>query len=214
MRLHFRCIGRPGFSLEWEGAQSVPVDAVRQRVADTTGVSASLTKLVSDGHVLADGEEVATDGALVLALCLPAVQPLAPSSSTLSAAQADSPGADDDAPYLRLESLCLGLRSRRVATRLVALGVPEGVVTLCFSLRAWTHALLFAAWCLVSRALSRRDLGPPFVLASIVTIILMNLGTRGPGELSAFSLFNPGVQAIPGATSTDELDAQIRAGLR
>ena len=149
------------------------------------------------------------DGALVLALCMPAV----PTRSSPSAAR--SSAAEEDAlENWRLEFLHLGPRSKRLAARLVALGVPEVVVALCCSRRVWAHALLFAAWCLVSRALSRRDLGPPFVLFSIVTVMVLNLGTRGAGQLSAYSLFNPGVQALPGATSTDELDTQIRAGLR
>ena len=188
---------------------SVPVAALRARVAETAGYPAAVTKLVSDGHVLADGEEFTTDGALVLALCMPAV----PTRSSPSAAR--SSAAEEDAlENWRLEFLHLGPRSKRLAARLVALGVPEVVVALCCSRRVWAHALLFAAWCLVSRALSRRDLGPPFVLFSIVTVMVLNLGTRGAGQLSAYSLFNPGVQALPGATSTDELDTQIRAGLR
>jgi hypothetical protein len=195
----------------------VPVASLRQRVANTAGYPASVTKLVSDGHVLTDGDEFITDGALVLALCMPAVTPpLAPtSSSPAAAAHSTTPGAEDDAlENWRLDSMCLGPRSKRLATRVVALGVPEVVVVLLCSPRAWTRALLFAAWCLLSRALSRREMGPPFVLVSILTVMVMNLGTRGPGQLSAYSLFNPGVQALPGATSTDELDTQIRAGLR
>ena len=188
----------------------MPVAALRQRVADTAGYPTAVTKLVSNGHVLADGEEFTTDGALVLALCMPA----APTSPSPAAAHSTPPDAEDALGNWRLESLHLGPRSKRLATRLVALGVPEVVVALCCSRRVWAHALLFAAWCLVSRALSRRDLGPPFVLVSIVTVMVLNLGTRGPGQLSAYSLFNPGVQALPGATSTDELDTQIRAGLR
>ncbi|GAX72634.1 hypothetical protein CEUSTIGMA_g90.t1 [Chlamydomonas eustigma] len=69
--------------------------------------------------------------------------------------------------------------------------------------------LIFIIGCLVS---SRLGLGPVFVLVSIVYIIFSNLGRRGANEFSAYSIFNAGIQRLPGQLDADQIDQQVRRG--
>ncbi|KAG1670512.1 hypothetical protein FOA52_000766 [Chlamydomonas sp. UWO 241] len=68
---------------------------------------------------------------------------------------------------------------------------------------------LFVAGCLAS---SRAGVGPVFVLACMVAVILANLGRRREGEESAYSIFNAGVRRLPGQLDADQIDEQIRRG--
>lgn len=47
-----------------------------------------------------------------------------------------------------------------------------------------THTILCAVFA------ARYSLGPPYVLLTLLLLILTNLGTRQQGELSAYSVFN------------------------
>ena len=42
------------------------------------------------------------------------------------------------------------------------------------------------------------SVGPLYVLGTMLALILTNLGTRKAGELSAYSIFNPGARQLPG----------------
>jgi hypothetical protein len=68
---------------------------------------------------------------------------------------------------------------------------------------------IFILGCMVS---SRLGLGPVFVLVSIVYVIFSNLGRRGDNEFSAYSIFNAGVQRLPGQLDADQIDQQVRRG--
>ena len=50
------------------------------------------------------------------------------------------------------------------------------------------------------------------MLATILATILMNLGSRKAGEMSAYSIFNEGQRQLPGQLNADAIDQQIRAG--
>lgn len=55
------------------------------------------------------------------------------------------------------------------------------------------------------------QVGPLYVLVSIVAVIFFNLGKRGEGEASAYSIFN-GFRELPGQLNAGVLDDQIRRG--
>ena len=55
-------------------------------------------------------------------------------------------------------------------------------------------------------------IGPVYLLTAIIILIFSNLGTRKPGEASAYSLFNRGFRALPGQLTADEVDRQVRTG--
>jgi len=209
MRIHIRCVGRHGFSLDCDDGD-VGVAELRARVAATASWSASTTKLVSSGKVLADGERVQlSDGALVLALAAP------PAVVSRAQPALEAELLPDDQPVgTRLDALNLHPVLRNVAHKLVSFGAPESVVAVLCAPATLRRLLLFAAWCMMSKTAARYDVGPPFILFSILAAVIVNLGVRQPGSLSAYSLFNPGVQSLPGTTSAEEFDAQVRNGLR
>lgn len=51
-----------------------------------------------------------------------------------------------------------------------------------------------------------------YLLIAMIVAIYINLGTKKEGEASAYSVFNPGVQRLPGQLDADEIDRQIRSG--
>ena len=56
-----------------------------------------------------------------------------------------------------------------------------------------------------------RQMGALYVLGTLLALILMNLGTRKPGEASAYSVFN-NFRELPGQLNANRLDDQIRHG--
>ena len=55
------------------------------------------------------------------------------------------------------------------------------------------------------------QVGPMYVLISIVAVIFGNLGTRAQGEQSAYSIFN-NFRELPGQLNAGRLDEQLRRG--
>ena len=55
------------------------------------------------------------------------------------------------------------------------------------------------------------QVGALYVLATLMLLIFMNLGTRKPGEASAYSVFN-NFRELPGQLNANRLDDQIRRG--
>lgn len=55
------------------------------------------------------------------------------------------------------------------------------------------------------------QVGEMYVLLTLVTLILCNLGTRREGEASAYSIFN-NFRELPGQLNANVLDDQIRRG--
>lgn len=51
-----------------------------------------------------------------------------------------------------------------------------------------------------------------YLLLVMMAFIFVNLGNKREGEASAYSIFNPGVQRLPGQLDADEIDRQIRQG--
>jgi hypothetical protein len=55
------------------------------------------------------------------------------------------------------------------------------------------------------------QVGPLYVLASAAALIFVNLGTRKPGEASAYSVFND-FRELPGQLNAAAMDDQLRRG--
>ena len=55
------------------------------------------------------------------------------------------------------------------------------------------------------------QVGEIYVLVTLMTVILCNLGTRREGEASAYSIFN-NFRELPGQLNANMLDDQIRRG--
>ncbi len=216
MRIILQTLGRGRLDLEVEA--DVSVAKLRAAAAAAGNLALERTKLVCAGRVLedADGSARLGDGATVFALAAPVAEqhraPVQPSAAPVASSRADE-HEDDAAPELRLERLDLHPLARRCAQRLVTGGVPEALLAVLLSIRL-RALLLFLAWCIASRLAAAHELGPPFVLFSCLAAMFLNLGARKPGELSAYSLFNPGLRPLPGAMEPEELERQMRAGLR
>ena len=54
--------------------------------------------------------------------------------------------------------------------------------------------------------------GAVYFTTSVFALIWLNLGNhrRQPGQLSAYSVFNPGFESIEGTLTGDQFDAEIR----
>lgn len=91
------------------------------------------------------------------------------------------------------------------------LRLPYILLTAIFSisLKAWALIIL---WFLLAPVAYKWDLGPLYILGTGFSIILLNLGKREDGELSAYSVFNEDFQELPGTLNADRLDRDIRAG--
>ncbi|XP_077234327.1 ubiquitin family protein [Tasmannia lanceolata] len=77
------------------------------------------------------------------------------------------------------------------------------------SLKAWIAIVL---WFILSPVAYKMDVGPLYILATGFSIILLNLGKRPHGDLSAYSIFNEGFRELPGTLNAERLDRDIRAG--
>eukprot|EP00270_Netrium_digitus_P004946 TRINITY_DN16430_c0_g1_i1.p1 TRINITY_DN16430_c0_g1~~TRINITY_DN16430_c0_g1_i1.p1 ORF type:complete len:131 (+),score=15.63 TRINITY_DN16430_c0_g1_i1:65-457(+) len=91
------------------------------------------------------------------------------------------------------------------------LKLPDFVLVVIFSikLRTWLVVLL---WLALAPLMHRLELGPIYVMATLFWAIFANLGHRREGEASAYSIFNPGFEELPGTLNAAQIDHQIRAG--
>lgn len=72
--------------------------------------------------------------------------------------------------------------------------------------------LVLAAVVAGMKVASFYELGPVYILLAIIITIFTHLGRKKEGEASAYSVFNPGVQRLPGQLDADVIDQQIRRG--
>ncbi|KAH0450097.1 hypothetical protein IEQ34_020789 [Dendrobium chrysotoxum] len=91
------------------------------------------------------------------------------------------------------------------------LRLPDMVLVAIFSisLKAWAGIVL---WFLLAPVAHRWDVGPLYILGTGFLVILLNLGKKPHGELSAYSIFNEDFRELPGTLNADRLDRDIRAG--
>ncbi|NXJ14580.1 SMDC1 protein, partial [Odontophorus gujanensis] len=79
---------------------------------------------------------------------------------------------------------------------------------------AWARPLLLKVllWAVLLALFAELELGLPFFVLSL--LYWMYAGTRGPaerrqGELSAYSVFNPGCTAIAGTLTAEQLEREL-----
>ncbi|CAH2059283.1 unnamed protein product, partial [Thlaspi arvense] len=77
------------------------------------------------------------------------------------------------------------------------------------SLKMWA---IITLWFILAPIAHRWELGPIFLLGTGFAIILLNLGKRQPGDVSAYSIFNEGFRELPGTYNAERIDRDIRAG--
>ncbi|KAG7569247.1 putative domain SAYSvFN [Arabidopsis thaliana x Arabidopsis arenosa] len=77
------------------------------------------------------------------------------------------------------------------------------------SLKMW---VIITLWFILAPIAHQWDLGPIFILGTGFSIILLNLGKRQPGDVSAYSIFNEDFRELPGTYNADRIDRDILAG--
>jgi len=89
--------------------------------------------------------------------------------------------------------------------------LPDIVLMALFSLsmKAW---IIIAMWFLFAPIAKKYGLGPLYILGTGFLIILLNLGRRQQGDVSAYSIFNEDFRELPGTLNADRIDRDIRAG--
>jgi hypothetical protein len=94
------------------------------------------------------------------------------------------------------------------------IGTSRGLLSTLIFLRP-VRLLWFLLFIFALLALNQFSplLGPPFILVSILCCIFLNLSNdKKPGDISAYSICNEGVQRLPGQLDADAMDEQIRRG--
>ncbi|ESQ52147.1 hypothetical protein EUTSA_v10017211mg [Eutrema salsugineum] len=91
------------------------------------------------------------------------------------------------------------------------LKLPDIILMGLFSLspKMW---VIITLWFFLAPLAHRWDLGPIFILGTGFSIILLNLGKRQPGDVSAYSIFNEDFRELPGTYNAERIDRDIRAG--
>ncbi|CAD6219921.1 unnamed protein product [Miscanthus lutarioriparius] len=91
------------------------------------------------------------------------------------------------------------------------LRLPDIILMALFSLsmKAW---IIIAMWFLLAPIAQKYDVGPLYILGTGFLIILLNLGRRQQGDVSAYSIFNEDFRELPGTLNADRIDRDIRAG--
>ncbi|RYH30421.1 hypothetical protein EON65_05275 [archaeon] len=84
-----------------------------------------------------------------------------------------------------------------------------GFINLCLT-RSWTFVLYSALWITGLVGANYADVSTLYICVSIFVTMLMNLSTRGEGELSAYSVFNNNFERLMGTLTAEQFDAEIR----
>ncbi|CAL5227512.1 g10497 [Coccomyxa viridis] len=195
-------------------ALTVPVDIkveqLKQIISSELRFPLDRLKLVKGGKPLDDDLRAAglSDGDTLLAVIPPRPPPKHLHSACDSSA--GEPGSWDDPARFRLPTNASATKKRLAAFLKQRLRIPDVALIILFNVRPWAWAVL-AAWLMGAPLASRLEVGPLYVLVSIVAVIYWNLGTRREGDASAYSIFN-GFRELPGQLNAGALDEQIRRG--
>ena len=178
-----------------------PVDAVRHRLSALTDIPRSSLRLCCAGEVLQNGDE---------RICSLRSTTLTAWTQRYSRHRSDSAFAAAEAQRrqeaLRREELARPLWQRAWdGARRNWPAVRESLRQV--SLRTWVKLAVWFALMLVCR---RYRLGQPFVITTLIVLMLTSLGERKAGEASAYTVFNAGMQALPGQLRMEDFEGELR----
>ncbi|KAJ4779109.1 Ubiquitin family protein [Rhynchospora pubera] len=188
------------------------VGDLQKRIASERNLPSDRLKLVLHGKTLHDKKNADSveDATVKLAhgdCLMVAVMPTRP------AKHLRGDDSDDDDEELKFEvPQTAGPWKRKVFTFLRhKLRIPDIMLMVIFSisLKAWVCIVL---WFLLAPIAQKLDLGPIYIIGTGFLIILLNLGRRQHGELSAYSIFNEDFRELPGTLNAERFDRDIRAG--
>lgn len=189
-------------------SSAIKICDLRRLVAAERRLPADRLKLVLRGKTLHDknGDEDARirleDGDSLIVAVMPN-----PPAKHLREGDVD----DDDELKFHIPQSTIWWKRRFFSFLHEKLRLPDIVLIAIFSisLKAWVGMIL---WFSLAPVAHRWDLGPLYILGTGFLIILLNLGRRQHGELSAYSIFNEGFRELPGTLNAERLDRDIRAG--
>lgn len=186
----------------------IKVHHLRSLIAENRRLPIEQLKLILRGQILHNtkhGEDVQLhlkegDSLIV------AVKPIPPAKHI-----GDGFDDDDNEELIPTPQLTSWWKRRLFSFLNEKLKVPNIVLMAIFSinLKAWAVIIL---WFALAPLAYRWDLGPLYILGTGFAIILLNLGQRQHGDLSAYSIFNEDFRELPGTLNADRLDRDIRAG--
>ncbi|XP_068651224.1 uncharacterized protein [Aristolochia californica] len=184
----------------------IKVADLRKLIAEDKHLPLEKLKLVLKGKILRDqnnGDDVylnLNDGDSLMV----AVAPQPPAGLI---------GDDDEDDDLRFRIPWSTSRWKRVVFTFLQekMKVPDIMLMVLFSisLKGWA---VIITWFLLAPVAHRWDLGPLYILGTGFAIILINLGHRQQGDLSAFSIFNEDFRELPGTLNAERVDRNLRAG--
>ena len=90
------------------------------------------------------------------------------------------------------------------------LKAPEPILALIFriGLKFWAGLI---AWMALAKVAAHYDLGPPMVVGTCFALIaIIGFSQRTEGSLSAYSIFNPNLERLPGQLTAEHMDDQMR----
>mmetsp|Transcript_18216 Transcript_18216/g.29116 ORF Transcript_18216/g.29116 Transcript_18216/m.29116 type:complete len:215 (+) Transcript_18216:135-779(+) len=200
--------------LGWSSIIDVPdrclVGELRRVAAEAASIPASRAKLVLRGAALQDDLQIAPikPGDTVLLASAPEA-PQRTASGGAGAASNENIDDDDDDDLPRIDRTRLSPMQLRVVRFLqFRCHFPEAIIhgLICVRKRTWGGTL---AWLIASRLSWMYDLGPVFLIVTGFAGIYFGLGTRKPGEASAYSIFN-NFEELPGAYNAAQVENQLR----
>jgi hypothetical protein len=74
--------------------------------------------------------------------------------------------------------------------------------------------IIFCLWVLGYKLFIKWEFGMVYLFASILIFIFTNLGERKPWQLSAYSVFNPNFERLPGTMTVGDLQSSMGMGGR
>ncbi|KAL1524743.1 hypothetical protein AB1Y20_019626 [Prymnesium parvum] len=169
--------------VHWEG-----LSPLRLRLPDDPTVGALKQRLSQTTGAPRASIRVATPLGLLDDECLPRDVPLAAFSRRYS--------------LPRSEAAAEAALARAQAARAAP---PMRSVLRGVSWRTWAW---IALWVIAGRGFKFAGFGAPFFIASLIGLILLNLGTRREGEASAYTVFNEG-NALPGQLRQEDLEREL-----
>lgn len=188
---------------------SIRVLDLRKLIAENYQLPLEKLRLILRGNVLHDsksGQNVLLqlgDGDSLIV----AVKPKPPAKHLRDGLDDDD---DDDLKFQLPQSSSRW--KRRVYTVLHdKLKLPDILLMAIFSLslKMWVIIIM---WFILAPVAHRWDIGPLYILGTGFGIILLNLGQRKPGDVSAYSIFNEDFRELPGTLNAERLDGDIRTG--
>jgi hypothetical protein len=174
---------------------------LKQRLCTATGLPATTLKLCCAGKVLLDDEQrIGSLPSTRLTAWGPRFTKLR-SDKAFEAAEVQREVVEEQRRALARP----WWQRWRTAARLHWPAVRAALQTV--RLRTW---LKFAVWFLLMLVCRHYRLGHPFVITSLIVLLLSNLGDKKAGDVSAYTVFNTDMAALPGQLRMEDLEREMR----